>query len=202
MSMSHYFLGQLEDNRSELAELTRDKINEMIDAVALDHDTTRDVNELFPLISKNMIPWDEIKMLPHGDYTFPGIVVIGDKNKAVLEFVPPPMSTVFFLYHPYQDGERYASITLDDLMSNIEKLIAKYDSDIEEVKNKIAMDELECRAKQRERNTELMHHLAEARTLSMMGKLELKSWVMGALGNLNHYLKEELAEYNKRVNEE
>ena len=117
--MSHYFLGQLEDNRSELAELTRDKINEMIDAVALDHDTTRDVNELFPLISKNMIPWDEIKMLPHGDYTFPGIVVIGDKNKAVLEFVPPPMSTVFFLYHPYQDGERYASITLDDLMSNM-----------------------------------------------------------------------------------
>lgn len=46
MSMSHYFLGKLEDGRSELAELTRDKINEMIDAVALNHDTTRDVNQL------------------------------------------------------------------------------------------------------------------------------------------------------------
>lgn len=61
MSMNHYFLGQLEDNRSELAELTRDKINEMIDAVALDHNTTRDAYELFPLISKHMIPRDEIK---------------------------------------------------------------------------------------------------------------------------------------------
>lgn len=61
MSMSHYFLGQLEDNRSELAELTRDKINEMIDAVALDHNTTRGAYELFPLISKHMIPRDEIK---------------------------------------------------------------------------------------------------------------------------------------------
>ena len=62
MSMSHYFLGQLEDNRSELAKLTRDKINEMIDAVALDHNTTRDAYELFPLISKkNMIPWDKLK---------------------------------------------------------------------------------------------------------------------------------------------
>lgn len=52
MSMSHYFLGQLEDNRSELANLTRDKINEMIDAVVLGHNTTRDAYELFPLISK------------------------------------------------------------------------------------------------------------------------------------------------------
>lgn len=202
MSMSHYFLGKLEDNRSQLVDLTRDKINEMIDAVALDHDTTRDINELFPLISKNMIPWDDVKMFPDSDRSFPGIVVIGDKNIAFLEFVPPPMSSVFFMYHPYQDGDRYVSITLDDLMDKIGKLIANYDSDIEEVKKKIAMEATEDRAKQRERITELMHHLAEARTLSMMGKLELKNWVMGALGNLNHYLKEELAEYNKRAHEE
>jgi hypothetical protein len=64
------------------------------------------------------------------------------------------------------------------------------------------MEAPERQAAQRERITELMHHLAEARTLSMMGKLELKNWVMGALGNLNHYLKEELAEYNKRAHEE
>ena len=59
MSMSHYFLGQLEDNRSDLAELTRDKINEMIDAVALNHDTTRDVKELCHLVSRNLIKFDK-----------------------------------------------------------------------------------------------------------------------------------------------
>ena len=62
MSMSHYFLGKLEDERSELAELTRDKINEMIDAVALNHDTTRDVNELCHLVSRNLIKFDEIQL--------------------------------------------------------------------------------------------------------------------------------------------
>ena len=202
MSMSHYFLGKLEDERSELAELTRDKINEMIDAVALNHDTTRDVNELCHLVSGSLIKFDTIQLLNDHEYSIYGIVITGDHNKALLEFVPPPMSSLFFCYHPYQDGEKYMAMSLDNLMSMIEKRIAMYDEDIKETREKIAMEELDCRAKQRERITELMHHLAEARTLSMMGKLELKNWVMGALGNLNHYLKEELAEYNKRVNEE
>lgn len=197
MSMSHYFLGQLEDNRSDLAELTRDKINEMIDAVALNHDTTRDVNELCHLVSRNLIKFDEIQLTADHEYSILGIVVAGDHNKALLEFVPPPMSSLFFCYHSYQDGEKYMAMSLDNLMGIIEKRIAMYDEDIKETREKIAMEELDCRAKQRERITELMHHLAEARTLSMMGKLELKNWVMGALANLNHYLKEELAEYNK-----
>lgn len=200
--MSHYFLGKLEDERSELGELTRDKINEMIDAVALNHDTTRDVNELCHLVSGSLIKFDTIQLLNDHEYSIYGIVITGDRNKALLEFVPPPMSSLFFCYHPYQDGEKYMAMSLDNLMSIIEKRIAMYDEDIKETREKIAMDELECRANQREQITELMHHLAEARILSMMGKLELKNWVMGALGNLNHYLKEELAEYNKRVNEE
>lgn len=45
-------------------------------------------------------------------------------------------------------------------------------------------------------------HQKDTAHMSMMGKLELKNWVMGALGNLNHYLNEELAEYNKRAREE
>lgn len=202
MSMSHYFLGKLETDRAELAELTRDKINEMIDAVALNHDTTRDINGLSHLVSGNLITFDKIQLLNDHEYSIYGIVITGDRNKALLEFVPPPMSSLFFCYHPYQDGEKYMAMSLDNLMSIIEKRIAMYDEDIKETREKIAMDELECRANQREQITELMHHLAEARTLSMMGKLELKNWVMGALGNLNHYLKEELAEYNKRAHEE
>ena len=202
MSMSHYFLGKLEDERSELAELTRDKINEMIDAVALNHDTTRDVNELWHLVSGNLINFDEIPLNEEHEYSIHGIVITGDHNKAFLEFAPPPMSSLFFCYHPYQDGEKYMAMSLDNLMSKIEKRIATYDEDIKETRETIALDKLDCRAKQRERITELMHHLAEARTLSMMGKLELKDWVMGALETLNHYLKAELAEYNKRAHEE
>ena len=94
------------------------------------------------------------------------------------------------------------AMSLDNLMSMIEKRIATYDEDIKETKENIAMKAPERRAAQREKITELMHHLAEARTLSMMGKLELKDYVMGALANLNYYLKEELAEYNKRAHEE
>lgn len=202
MSMSHYFLGKLENDRSELAELTRDKINEMIDAVSLNHDTTRDVNELCHLVSGSLIKFDTIQLLNDHEYSIYGIVITGDHNKALLEFVPPPMSSLFFCYHPYQDGEKYMAMSLDNLMSMIEKRIATYDEDIKETREKIAMEAHEHRAAQRERITELMHHLAEARTLSMMGKLELKNWVMGALANLNHYLKEELAEYTKRVHEE
>jgi len=200
--MSHYFLGKLETERSELSSLTRDKINEMIDAVALNHDTTRDVNELCHLVPDNLIIFDEIPLTEEHEASIYGIVITGDHNKALLEFVPPPMSTLFFSFHPYQDGEKYMAMSLDNLMSMIEKRIATYDEDIKETREKIAMEEPERRAKQRERINELMHHLAEARTLSMMGKLELKNWVMGALEDLNHYLKEELAEYNKRVNEE
>lgn len=200
--MSHYFLGQLETVRAELAELTRGKINEMIDAVALNHDTTRDVNELSHLVSSNLIEFDKIQLLNDHEYSIYGIVITGDRNKALLEFVPPPMSALFFCYHPYQDGEKYMAMSLDNLMSIIEKRIATYDEDIKETRKNIAMEAPERRAKQREQITELMHNLAEARTLSMMGKLELKNWVMGALANLNHYLKEELAEYNKRAQEE
>lgn len=202
MGMSHYFLGKLENDRSELAELTRDKINEMIDAVALNHDTTRDVNELCHLVSGSLIKFDTIQLLNDHEYSIYGIVITGDHNKALLEFVPPPMSSLFFCYHPYQDGEKYMAMSLDNLMSMIEKRIATYDEDIKETREKIAIEAHEHRAAQRERITELMHHLAEARTLSMMGKLELKDWVMGALENLNHYLKAELAEYNKRAHEE
>jgi hypothetical protein len=154
------------------------------------------------LVSCNLITFDKIQLLNYHEYSIYGIVITGDRNKALLEFVPPPMSSLFFCYHPYQDGEKYMAMSLDNLMSMIEKRIAMYDEDIKETREKIAMEEPERRAKQRERITELMHHLAEARTLSMMGKLELKNWVMGALGNLNHYLKEELAEYNKRAHEE
>lgn len=202
MSMNHYFLETLETERAELAELTRDKINEMIDAVALNHDTTREVNGLSHLVSNKLIEFDKIQLLNDHEYSICGIVITGDRNKALLEFVPPPMSALFFCYHPYQDGEKYMAMSLDNLMSMIEKRIATYDEDINETREKIAMEAPERRAKQREQITELMHHLAEARTLSMMGKLELKNWVMGAAADLNHYLKEELAEYNKRVHEE
>lgn len=206
MSMNHYLLGnfltKLETDRSELASLSRNKINEMIDAVALNHDTTRDVNELCHLVSDNLIKFDEIQLIEDHEYSIYGIVITGDHNKALLEFVPPPISSLFFCYHPYQDGEKYMPLSLDTLMSIIEKRIATYDEDIKETRGKIAMEAPERRAKQREQIAEVMHHLAEARTLSIMGKLELKDWVMGALANLNHYLKEELAEYNKRVHEE
>lgn len=202
MGMSHYFLGKLELERSELASLTRDKINEMIDSVALNHDTTRDVDELCHLVSGNLIQFDEIPLTEEHEASIYGIVITGDHNKALLEFVPPPMSSLFFCYHPYQDSEKYMAMSLDNLMSMIEKRIATYDEDIKETREKNAMEAHEHRSAQRERITELMHHLAEARTLSMMGKLELKNWVMGALENLNHYLREELAEYNTRVHEE
>lgn len=202
MSMSHNFLAKLETYWSELAELTRDKINEMIDAVALNHDTTRDVNALCHLVSGNLINFDKIQLLNDHEYSIYGIVITGDHNKALLEFVPPPMSSLFFCYHPYQDGEKYMEMSLDNLMSQIEKRMATYDEDIKRTRERIAMEAPERQATQREKITELMHHLAEARTLSMMGKLELNNWVMGALANLNHYLKEELAEYNKRAHEE
>lgn len=218
MSMNHYFLenslSKLESDRSELASLTRNKINEMIDAVALNHDTTRDVNELCHLVSDGLIKFDKIRLteeheyriygivIEEHEYHIYGIVITGDHNKALLEFEPPPVSSLFFCYHPYQDGENYMAMSLDNLMSIIEKRIATYDEYIKETREKIAMEAPERRAKQREQIAEVMHHLAEARTLSMMGKLELKAWVMGAIGNLNHYLKEELAEYNKRVHEE
>lgn len=200
--MSHYFLGKLELERSELASLTRDKINEMIDAVALNHDTTRDIDELCHLVSGNLIKFDEIPLTAEHEAHIYGIVITGDHNKALLEFVPPPMSALFFCYHPYQNGEKYLAMSLDNLMSIIEKRIAEYDEDIKETKENIAKGAPDRRAVQREKITELMHHLAEARTLSMMGKLELQNWVMGALANLNHYLKGELAEFNKRAHEE
>ena len=190
--MSHYFLGKLEDERSELAELTRDKINEMIDAVALNHDTTRDVNELCHLVSGSLIKFDTIQLLNDHKYSIYGIVITGDHNKALLEFVPPPMSSVFFCYHPYQDGEKYMAMSLDNLMSIIEKRIAMYDEDIKETREKIAMEEPERREKQRERITELMHHLAEARTLSMMGRIELSDSVMNQINSLNHKVQKEV----------
>lgn len=206
MSTSNYFLGnflaKLETDRSQLASLTRDKINEMIDAVALNHDTTREIDELCHLVSGNLIKFDKIQLVKDHEYSIYGIVIIGDHNKALLELVPPPTSLLFFCYHPYQDGEKYMAMSLDNLMSMIEKRIATYDEDIKETKENIAMKAPERRTAQREKITELMHHLAEARTLSMMGKLELQNWVMGALANLNHYLKEELTEYNKRAHEE
>lgn len=202
MSMSHYFLGKLETERSALVRLTRDKINEMIDAVALNHDTTREVDELLHLVSGNLIKFDKIPLSKDNEYSIYGIVITGDHNKAILEFVPPPTSLLFFFYHPYQDGEKYLTMSLDNLMSMIEKRIATYDEEIKETRENIAMKAPERQAAQREKITELMHHLAEARTLSMIGKLELNDWVIGALSNLNHYLKEELAKYNKRAHEE
>lgn len=46
--------------------------------------------------------------------------------------------------------------------------------------------------KQREQVTDLMHHLAEFRTLSMMGHIELSDSVMNQINSLNHKVQEEV----------
>lgn len=46
--------------------------------------------------------------------------------------------------------------------------------------------------KQREQVTDLMHHLAEFRTLSMMGRIELSDSVMNQINSLNHKVQEEV----------
>ena len=47
--------------------------------------------------------------------------------------------------------------------------------------------------KQREQVTDLMHHLAEFRTLSMMGRIELSDNVMTQINSLNHKVQEEVS---------
>ena len=47
-------------------------------------------------------------------------------------------------------------------------------------------------AKQREQVTDLMHHLAEFRTLSMMGRIELSDSVMNQINSLNHKVQKEV----------
>lgn len=46
--------------------------------------------------------------------------------------------------------------------------------------------------KQREQVTDLMRHLAEFRTLSMMGRIELSDSVMNQINSLNHKVQEEV----------
>lgn len=46
--------------------------------------------------------------------------------------------------------------------------------------------------KQREQVTDLMRHLAEFRTLSMMGRIELSDGVMNQINSLNHRVQEEV----------
>lgn len=47
-------------------------------------------------------------------------------------------------------------------------------------------------ATQREQVTDLMHHLAEFRTLSTMGRIELSDSVLNQINALNHKVQEEV----------
>jgi hypothetical protein len=46
--------------------------------------------------------------------------------------------------------------------------------------------------KQREQVTDLIRHLTEFRTLSMMGRIELSDSVMNQINSLNHKVQEEV----------
>lgn len=196
---SYRWINSLNDTKAKLAKLTRETLNEKINAAVANPDKNQDMNELRTLILNDLLIFDSFKVVPNNENSryIQGIVIVGDENKAVLMFEPDPICELFLCCHPYQDSERYVCITVNDLMEKIQQAIASCDETIEKIKKGIKIEAPERRSGQREHITNLIHHLADIRTLSMMGKLELSDEMMSKIASLDHLISNMLEAYSK-----
>jgi hypothetical protein len=183
-----------------MAKYTVETLNEMINAVMAVPDKAQDLYDIYPLVDNGFLTFDSIKLCPDdetSDHKIMGIVLVGDENKALLVWSPPPLRNLYICYHPYKDEARCAHITVDELMVKIQQAIAQCGQTIEKIKECMRIEAPERRSGQREHITALMHHLAEIRTLSMMGKLELSDEMISNIASLNHKLSNILEAYSK-----
>lgn len=196
---SYRWINSLNDTKAKLTKLTRETLNEKINAAVANPDKTQDMNELRTLVLNDLLIFDSFKVVPNNENSryIQDIVIVGDENKAVLVFEPDPICALFLCRHPYQDGERYLCITVNDLMEKIQQAIASCDETIEKIKKGIKIEAPERRSGQREHITNLIHHLADIRTLSMMGKLELSDEMMSEIASLDHLISNMLEAYSK-----
>lgn len=197
---SYRWINKLEVSKSRMAKYTIETLNEMINAVMADPDKAQDLYDLYPLVANGFLTFESINLCPDDEtsaHKIMGIVLVGDENKALLVWSPPPLHNLYICYHPYQNEARCAHITVDELMENIQQAIAQCDQTIEKIKEGMRIEAPERRSGQREHITELMHHLTEIRTLSMMGKLELSDEMISNISSLNHKLSNILEAYSK-----
>ena len=197
---SYRWINKLEVSKSRMAKYTVETLNEMINAVMAVPDKAQDLYDIYPLVDNGFLTFDSIKLCPDdetSDHKIMGIVLVGDENKALLVWSPPPLRNLYICYHPYKDEARCAHITVDELMVKIQQVIAQCGQTIEKIKECMRIETPERRSGQREHITALMHHLAEIRTLSMMGKLELSDEMISNIASLNHKLSNILEAYSK-----
>lgn len=197
---SYRWINKLEASKSRMAKYTVETLNEMINAVMAVPDKAQDLYDIYPLVDNGFLTFDSIKLCPDdetSDHKIMGIVLVGDENKALLVWSPPPLRNLYICYHPYKDEARCAHITVDELMVKIQQAIAQCGKTIEKIKECMRIEAPERRSGQREHITALMHHLAEIRTLSMMGKLELSDEMISNIASLNHKLSNILEAYSK-----
>ena len=196
---SYRWINSLNDTKAKLAKLTRETLNKKINAVVANPDKSQDMNELRTLVLQGLLSFDSFKLMPNNENSryILGIVIAGDENKALLVFEPEPICELFLCYHPYQDSERYLCITINDLLDKIQQAIASCDETIEKIKEGIKIEAPDRRSAQREHITNLIHHLADIRTLSMMGKLELSDEMISRIATLDHLISNMLEAYSK-----
>lgn len=197
---SYRWINKLEVSKSRMAKYTIETLNEMINAVIADPDKSQDLYDLYPLVIDELLTFVSIKLSPDDEtsaHNIMGIVLVGDENKALLVWSPPPLHNLFICYHPYQDEAHCAHITVDELMEKIQQAIASCDKTIEKIKEGIKIEAPDRRSGQREHITNLIHHLADIRTLSMMGKLELSDEMMSKIASLDHLISNMLEAYSK-----
>lgn len=197
---SYRWINKLEVSKSRMTKYTIETLNAMINAAIADPDKAQDLYDLYPLVTNGFLTFDSIKLSPDDEpsaHKIMGIVLVGDENKALLVWSPPPLHNLYICYHPYQNEARSAHITVDELMEKIQQAITQCDKTIEKIKEGMRIKAPERRSGQREHITKLMHHLGDIRTLSMMGKLELSDEMISNIASLDHLIFNMLEAYSK-----
>ena len=185
--------------RDRLRSITREKLNELIDKAAADREfvvESDEIESLGLLVENESLTLFELK---HPGES--GIILRGDRNRAMLMFFHPPMGEMFLESAPSHEQAIEAGIgemSVDDLMALVTKLFNDIEFSIAKIEEMIRQEGPKRRETQRAEAKKLRERLAEFNVLSLMHKVELSRTTMGLIANLEHELKAELAKSLKK----
>lgn len=185
--------------RDRLRSITREKLNELIDKAAADREfvvESDEIESLGLLVENDSLTLFELK---HPGES--GIILRGDRNRAMLMFFRPPMGEMFLESAPSPEQAIEAGIgemSVDDLMVLVTKRLNDIEFSIAKIEEMIRQEGPKRRETQRAEAKKLRERLAEFNVLSLMHKVELSLATMGLIANLEHELKAELAKSLKK----
>lgn len=197
--MQKFFLEADCQKRDRLRSITREKLNDLIDKATSDPEhvvESDEIESLGLLVENDSLPLFELK---HPGES--GIILRGDRNRAMLMFFHPPMGEMFLESAPSPEQAIEAGIgemSVDDLMAIVTKRLNDIEFSIARTEEMLRQEGPKRRETQRAEAKKLRDRLAEFNVLSLMHNVELPRATMGLIENLEHELKAELAKSLKK----